>query len=179
MSEHDADPAANDQPAEKPSKTRRKREMHELQALGEQLVELSGERLARVPLPEALRDAVLEAQRITKHEARRRQLQYVGRLMRDIDPEPVREALAALEGTSKIEIARQHRLERLRERLLEDERVLEEIAQRHLAADLHRLRTLRRNAIKESEAGRPPRSFRELFRVLRELETADPGTEER
>jgi ribosome-associated protein len=162
-------PVADDATLE-PSKSQRKREMHALQDVGEQLVELSAERLAKMNLPDPLREAVREAQRITKHGGRRRQMQYIGRLMRGIDAEPIREALAAIEGRSALETARQHRLERLRLRLLEDEAVLSEIARAHPGADLQHLRQLRRNTLKEREQARPPRSFRELFRVLRELD---------
>lgn len=155
---------------ERPSKSRRKRDMHELQDMGSALVDLSAEHLARIDMPDALRNAVQEARRITSHEARRRQMQYIGRLMRDADAAPIREALDAESGASAAENARLHRLERLRERLLEDEAVIAEIAAGFPAADLQRLRALRRNTLKERELGKPPRSFRELFRALRELE---------
>lgn len=154
----------------RPSKSQRKRDMHALQDMGAELVELSPERLGRIEMPEALRSAIREAQRLTKHEARRRQMQYIGRLMRDADPAPIREALDAAKGASAIENARQHRLERLRERLLEDEAVLTEIGAAHPGADITRLRQLRRNALKDRDEGRPPRAFRELFRLLRELD---------
>ncbi|MBI3140348.1 MAG: DUF615 domain-containing protein [Rhodocyclales bacterium] len=152
-----------------PSKSQLKRDMHALQELGAALVALSAERLARIELPEDLRGAVHEAQRLTRHEARRRQLQYIGRLMREVDPAPIREALAVLNGQSALETARQHRLERLRERLLEDEAALTEIGSAFPGADLQRLRALRRNALKERNENRPPKSYRELFRALREL----------
>ena len=155
---------------ERPSKSQKKRDMHALQEMGAELVELSAERLARIDMPDDLREALREAQRLTKHEARRRQMQYIGRLMRDVDPAPLREALDVVKGASAIENARQHRLERLRERLLEDEAVLTEIGSVHPGADLTRLRQLRRNALKDREEGRPPRAFRELFRLLRELD---------
>ena len=155
---------------ERPSKSQRKRDMHDLQDLGSALVELSAERLARIDMPDLLRSAVQEAQRITRHEARRRQMQYIGRLMRDTDAAPIREALDALNGASAAENARLHKLERLRERLLEDEAVLAEIATEFPGADLQRLRALRRNTLKERELVKPPRSFRELFRALRELD---------
>jgi ribosome-associated protein len=155
---------------ERPSKSQRKRDMHALQDMGTALVELSPERLDRIDMPEALRHAIREARRLTKHEARRRQMQYIGRLMRDADPAPIREALDAVKGASAAENARQDRLERLRERLLEDEAVLTEIGVAHPCADLTRLRQMRRNALKERDEGRPPRAFRELFRQLRELE---------
>ena len=162
--------------ADRPSKSQVKRDMTALQDLGAQLVALSGERLAKIDMPEALREAVREAQRISKHEARRRQLQYIGKLMRSADPAPIRAALDEINGVSAIANARQHRLERLRTRLLEDEGVLGDIATAHPGADLQHLRQLRRNALKEQEQGKPPRAYRELFRVLRELEESTPET---
>jgi ribosome-associated protein len=155
---------------ERPSKSQKKRDMHALQDMGAALVALAPARLARIEMPEDLRGAVLEAQRLTKHEARRRQLQYIGRLMRDVDPAPIRAALDALAGVNAEENARQHRIERLRERLLEDESVLTEIGTAHPGADLMRIRQLRRGALQEREAGKPPKSYRELFRTLREID---------
>lgn len=155
---------------EKPSKSAIKRAMTELQDLGEQLVALSAEQLKKIELPEDLRDAVRDAQRFTQHEARRRQLQYIGRLMRNLDAEPIRAALDDIRGVSAAANARQHALERLRARFLADEKVIGEIAATHPDADLQKLRQLRRNALKEQELGKPPRAFRELFRVLRELD---------
>lgn len=154
----------------RPSKSQRKRDMHALQEMGAELVELSAERLGRIEMPDDLREALREAQRLTRHEARRRQMQYIGRLMRDVDPAPIREALDAVKGASAIETARQHRLEKLRERLLEDEAVLTEIAAAHPGADITRLKQLRRGALHEREAGKPPKNFRELFRLLREID---------
>lgn len=156
-----------------PSKSQRKRDMHKLQDMGAELVTLSPARLAKVPLPERLHDAILEYARVGKHEAKRRQLQFIGKLMREVDPEPIREALDAFAGVSKAEIARQHKLERLRERLLEDEGTLGDIASVYPGADLQHLRNLRRNALKEREAAKPPRAYREIFRILRELEYAE------
>ncbi|ATE60849.1 ribosome biogenesis factor YjgA [Thauera sinica] len=154
---------------EPPSKTSLKREMHALQDLGEQLVALSPERLRKVPLPEPLYEAIRDAQRF-KMEARRRQMQYIGKLMRKIDPEPIQAQLDVFNGSSAAEVAKMHRLERLRSELLEDEKAIGTIAEAWPDADLQYLRTLRRNALKEREAGKPPRAFREMFRVLRELE---------
>lgn len=154
---------------EKPSKSALKREMTELQGLGEDLAALSKDQLKRIDLPDDLRDALRDAQRFTQHEAHRRQLQYIGKLMRGIDPAPIRAALDDIKGVSAAANARMHALERLRTRFLEDERVIGEIAEAHPGADLQHLRQLRRNALKEQEQGKPPRAFRELFRVLREL----------
>jgi len=152
------------------SKTRKKQQMEALQDLGEELAGLPADSVKRLDIPEHLRDALLEAQRITSHGARRRQLQYVGKLMRDIDPEPIRAALAALRGESAAEVARMHRLERLRTRLLDDEKTLAEIATAYPGADLQHLRALRRSALKEQEAQKPPRSFRALFQTLKALD---------
>lgn len=143
--------------------------MHALQALGAELVALSPDQLQRIDLPEFLREAVSACQRIRQHEARRRQLQYIGRLMRDVDAEVIRAALEDIRGVSAAANARFYALERLRERFLADETVICEIAAAHPQANLQQLRQLRRNVLKELELGKPPRAFRELFRVLREL----------
>lgn len=171
MRHHHSDPADEDDFPEPPSKSSRKREMQALQDLGEQLVALSPERLKKVPLPETLYEAIRAAQGF-KMEARRRQLQYIGKLMRKIDPEPIQAQLDIFAGNSAAEVAKMHRLERLREQLLEDEQTIGTIAETWPEADLQYLRTLRRNALKEREAAKPPKSFREIFRVLRELQEA-------
>lgn len=154
------------------SKTRRKQEMHELQALGAALVELTEAQLRGLELDEDLRRAVAEARRITSHEARRRQLQYIGRLMRDVDPAPIRARLEAIEGGSAEATARHKRLEQLRERLLGDDAALTDFLAAHPGADAQELRTLIRNARREQKEGRPPRAFRELFRALKSLDAA-------
>ncbi len=162
-----------------PSKTRRKREMEELQALGEELVELAPDRVKKIDLPEDLRAAVRDAQRMTRHdEARRRQLQYVGRLMRDVDVAPIREALAALRGESRADTARLHRLERLRADLLADEKLLHGIASSYPSIDLQHLRALRRAALLEQEKGKPPRSYRALFQFLKQLDDPEVAADE-
>ena len=177
MRHHHSDPADEDDFLEPPSKSSRKRDMQALQDLGEALVALSPERLKKVPLPETLYEAIRAAQGF-KMEARRRQLQYIGKLMRKIDPEPIQAQLDIFAGNSAVEVAKMHRLERLREQLLEDEQVIGTIAETWPEADLQYLRTLRRNALKEREAARPPKSFREIFRVLRELQEASDAAAE-
>jgi ribosome-associated protein len=150
-----------------PSKTKKKQEMHELQALGAALVELSDAHFGRMALPEDLARAVHEARRIRSHEAKRRQVQLIGRLMRSIDPEPIRAQLAAVAGGSAQERARHQRMEHWRARLMEDDGALTEFACEHGGADLQNLRALLRNARKEQAQGKPPRAYRELFRVIR------------
>ena len=161
---------------ELPSKTQRKKQMHDLQALGAELVELNDQQLASIELPEALGDAVQEARRITSREGRRRQLQYIGKIMRGIDPEPIRERLAAWRSVSREHTARLHRLERWRDRLLQDESALTELMQQHPEIDAAHIRTLVRNAAKERAAGQPPNSYRALFRLL--AETVEPAPEQ-
>jgi ribosome-associated protein len=161
-----------------PSKSQLKREMAALQDLGAELAALSKERLARIDMPDRLRDALLDAQRFTKHEARRRQMQFIGRIMRDIDAAPLRAAMDEIRGVSEAANIRQHRLEKLRARLMEDEAVFAELARDYPGADMQHLRQLRRNALREAEQGKPPRAYRELFRELRDLETPNGGAEE-
>ena len=157
------------QAEEKPSKTQRKRAMHELQELGERLIGLNPEQLAAIALPENLHEAVEQAQRITRHEARRRQLQYIGRLMRAVDPEPIREKLKVWDGVSTEETARVHRIERWRDKLIENDGAIGALVRAHAGIDAQRLRSLVRNAREERNAGRPPRAYRELFRTLRDI----------
>jgi len=171
MSGYQQDESDEDQSVyDGPSKSQRKRDMTALQNLGKELTELPIARLKKMPMPEELLAAILEWHRIPKHEAQRRQLQYIGRIMRGLDPAPLKEALDAIKGVSAAEKARMDRLERLRVRLLENEQVLSEIAEAHPGADLQHLRQLRRNALKEAELQKPPRAFREIFRVLRDLQ---------
>jgi ribosome-associated protein len=156
------------------SKTRRKREMLELQELGVALVALPEAQLHDMRLDEKLLGAILDAKRIKSHEARRRQMQYIGRLMRDVDPAGIRSRLAEIEGHSAQATARHRRLEAWRERLIADDAALTEFAAAFPAAGLQTLRTLIRNARKEQKESKPPHAYRELFRVLKEIESSNP-----
>jgi ribosome-associated protein len=151
------------------SKTQRKKQMHELQGVGAALVRLSAERLARIRMPEALRDAIVAAQGITKHEARRRQLQYIGRLMRDIDAAPIAAQLAELEAPSKRQSALFHVAERWRPELIDDPAAFERFVKDFPGADEKRLRDLLHAARAERGAGRQTRAFRELFHEVNTL----------
>ncbi|HVY07679.1 MAG TPA: ribosome biogenesis factor YjgA [Burkholderiales bacterium] len=158
------------------SRTQRKREDQALQVLGEELVSISADKLAELDLPERLRDAVIEARNISRFGALRRQMQYIGRLMREEgDAEAIREKLAAWKGASVEQTARLHLIERWRERLLADDKTFEALIVEFPHANLQQLRTLARNAKREAEAGKPPKSFRELFQVLRETLNSTPG----
>jgi ribosome-associated protein len=150
------------------SKTRKKKDMLALQELGAQLVELNAQQLESMQLPESLLEAVQEAARLTKHEAKRRQMQFIGRLMRDIDAEPIRERLEQWRGQGREYTAQLHAIERWREALLAADSALARFLDAHPAADIQKLRTLIRNARREQSASLPPKSYRELFRLLRE-----------
>jgi ribosome-associated protein len=161
-----------------PSKSQRKRDMHALQALGTELVELSDEQLASVELPENLRDAVLQARQMTRlDEARRRQMQYIGKLMRHLDPEPIRTSIDAYKAVSHAHTARLHMLERWRTRLLEDDTALTELVNTYPQLDPAQVRLLMRNAARERAAGHPPKSYRALFQLLNETIRPDHDDE--
>jgi ribosome-associated protein len=151
------------------SKTRRKTEMHDLQSLGETLVQLSAPRLSELGLPERLADAIEQARGIRKHEARRRQMQYIGRLMRDVDPEPIRARLAQWGTAPAAEKARLAAVERWRERLLADSAALDQLCATAPHADRARLSALVLRVQGERARAAPPHAFRELFRVLNTL----------
>ncbi|MBE7527017.1 ribosome biogenesis factor YjgA [Nitrosomonas sp.] len=152
-----------------PSKTRIKQEMHALQDLGERLIGLEPARIAELDLPEKLVDALREIRKITSHGARRRQLQLIGKLMRTIDPQPVEARLDAWQHTGQRHTAWLHQLERWRDRLTSDETAVTEFMQTYPEADAGQLRTLLRNAEKEKLAGKPPKSYRALFQLLRQI----------
>jgi ribosome-associated protein len=158
------------------SKTKLKAEADAAQNIGKKLIDLSKDRLIKLALPEALFDAVLEAKRLTANGAIRRQLQYLGRLMRDIDSAPIVEQLQAWEGKNTQENARFHGMERWRTRLIAEPAALQEFLSAHPQIDIQQFRTLIRNAQKEETAQKPPKSSRELFKLIREIsETANPA----
>jgi ribosome-associated protein len=160
-----------------PSKTRLKRDMEALQALGETLVGLDPSRLASLGLPERLADAIGLARGITRHEARRRQMQYVGKLMRDVDPAPIRAALERFDSVPRAEKARFAALERWRDRLLEDAQALDAFVAAHPSADRQALARAIVAARAERASGGAPKAFRELFRAIRRAVGDAPATE--
>jgi ribosome-associated protein len=169
MHRPDETPLPADRMAERPSKTRRKEEMAALQALGEALLAVGPARRAQLDLPERLIEALDATQRITQREARRRQLQFIGRLMREIDAAPIRARLAQWADAPNAEKARLHALERWRERLLSDAGALQELYAERPAAERQRLALLVATVHMERAHGKPPRAYRELFRALDEL----------
>lgn len=151
-----------------PSKSQRKRDMHALQAVGEKLAHLNSQQLAEMPISEKFREAITEFKRISSHEAKRRQLQYLGRLMRDEDVEEIKVRLASLENVSVQAAKELHDLENWRERLLtQSKEALTEFINQFPNCDIQQLRHLIRDASKEKETGKPAGAGRALFRYLR------------
>jgi ribosome-associated protein len=148
------------------SKTQRKRRSTELQDMGAELVKLSVEQLARIEMPESLREAVLECKRLTKHEAIRRQMQHIGKIMRVIDAAPILERLNALHAPSRRQTALFHIAEKWRTDLLADVEAIARFTAEFPEADPERLRDLVGKAQKERAADRPPKNYRELFHVV-------------
>jgi ribosome-associated protein len=153
-----------------PSKSARKRDALALQKLGEELIEAPDELLDRLGLPERLVDAIRLARRITSRGAMVRQRQFIGKLMRGIDAEPVRAALAARHSVDRTQVARFRRIEQWRDRLLaEGDVALDALLAAHPAAPRATLSSLIARAGDEHDRGRPPSASRELFRALRDL----------
>jgi len=164
MSDHD------DFEDEGPSKSELKRQVRALQDLGDELVALPAVEFDALDLPDDLREAVATARRITAHGARVRQRLYIGKLLRRMDVEPIRTALARRADVDRQRIRREHAIEQWRERLLADEAAAwAELGGLIEGRDLQQLRSLARQARAERDAARPPAATRQLFRRLREL----------
>jgi ribosome-associated protein len=159
------------------SKTKLKAEADAQQELGVRLTELPKDRLLKLNLPEDIVTAVLDTKKITANGAIRRHRQYLGRLMREIDTAPITEQLARWEGKHTAENAYFHGLERWRDRLINDANALSEFMSLHPTTDSQQLRTLIRNAQKEQAAAKPPKSSREIFRILREITSPENKNE--
>lgn len=168
--------AATDTPApddadERPSKTQRKKASHELQDLGEALVGLPVDRADALPLPENLLDAVREYRRTRSHEGKRRQMQYIGRLMRGVDTAPIRQAVLDLQlGRAKDALAL-HEAERWRAELIAGDDAVTTFMQQHPQADTQQLRSLVRSARKDAALvpeQRSGRAYRELFQFIKQ-----------
>lgn len=152
------------------SKSQRKREAHALQALGESLVKLNKSALSQIPLSDDLRNAIEEAQLLSQRGALKRQLQYIGKLMRQSDVEPIRDAYEKVTNSYREDVEHHHQLEQWRDRLLtEGDAALEQLLIEHAEVDRQHLRQLIRSAKQEAAKGKPPKAARELFRYLRQI----------
>jgi len=162
-------PPEEDEELQPISKTRRKEAMLALQDLGEELVKLPASKLDKLDLPDELRRAVEDCRRFTKHGAIRRQLQYIGRLMRGVDEAPIARQLAAWKGESDEEKALLHRIERWRDRLIDNDEALTLFLNEYPQADATQFRQLIRNARHEAANNKPPKSSRAIFKLVREV----------
>lgn len=164
------------------SKTKRKAEADAQQKLGKKLLDLTKEQVGKLNLDESLHEAVLEAKRLTSNGAIKRQLQYIGRLMRSADIEPIEEQLARWEGKNNAENARFHGLERWRDQLISEaatsqSNILQKFVAQYPHAEIQQLRTLIRNANKEQAANKTLKSSRELFKLIREITESQSQTD--
>jgi ribosome-associated protein len=162
-------PKAIDDDIEYVSKTQIKQDMQDLQEVGEALIDLPADKLQQLDLPENLLSAVNEAKRITKHGALKRQHQYIGKLMRGVDAEPIRAKMQEWGSKAGRETAQFHLAERWRDKLMDNENAFTDFAGEFPKADLQHLRTLVRQARHEIDTKRPLTNFRNLFRELQNI----------
>ena len=159
---------------ERPSKSQRKRDMAALQDIGTELVMLNADQLTQIELPERLFEAIVEAQRIRDFEGRRRQMQFIGKLMREIDPAPIRAKLDLWSGAARASTTQQKLIERWRERLLAEETALTLFATDYAGCDLQHLRSLIASVKRDRALNRTPKNYRELFRAIRDIIAGAP-----
>ncbi len=176
---HHHDPETfDDEGIERPSKTQLKKQSHDLQKLGAEMADMPAHQTDKIDMPESLREALADMRRTKSHEGRRRQLQYIGKIMRHLDPEPLREAVAAFKVPGARETLALHDAERWRDRLVAEDQAVTEWMNGHPETDVQALRTLIRNARKEltkvqaesDNAGTPlrkGRAYRDLFQLVK------------
>jgi ribosome-associated protein len=155
-----------------PSKSELKRLMTERQKLAEVLAALSSDALKSIPMDEAIKASIAETNKIKSFEAIRRHKQYLGKLMRFLDEEElgaINKRLDAIQGVSKAETAKLHHLESYRDRLIAYDETFTKMIEQYPDMDIQNMRTLIRNARKEKEANKPPKAYREIFRVLKDM----------
>lgn len=151
------------------SKSEIKRDAEQLKKLGENLIHLTPANLAKIPLDDSLREAIELAQRL-RLEARRRQIQYIGKLLRNRDPEPIQEALDKVENRHNQQLALLQKLEQTRDHLLEQgDGALNPLLDEYPHLDRQHLRNLIRSAQKEKQANKPPKNYGEIFQYLKQM----------
>jgi ribosome-associated protein len=158
---------------EGPSKSELKRLMTQRQKLAEVLAALSSDALKTIPMDEAIKSAIAETNKIKSFEAIRRHKQYLGKLMRFLDDEElatIQKRLDAIQGVSKAETAKLHHLESFRDRLIANDEAFTKMIEQYPDMDIQNMRTLIRNARKEKETNKPPKAYREIFRVLKDMD---------
>ena len=161
-----------------PSKSELKRQMAERQKLAEALSALTSDALKSIPIDEDLRDAIAQTSKVRSFEGIRRHKQYLGKRMRalsDEDIAAIKKQLEVIEGPGRVETAKLHRLERLRERLLQSDEALQELITKYPALDIQSIRTLIRNAKKEREAKTEGEAASEMTEYLLSLALLQQG----
>lgn len=152
------------------SKSELKRDMQELKKLGEDLVELPEKQLEKIAMPPQLSEAVYLARRLKHREGRRRQLQFIGKLLRDMDVTEIRQQLEQFQLQSRAFRQQFQQLEQWRDRLIADgDSAIGEFLQQHPSADRQQIRQLVRQAQKEQSQQKTPAASRKLFKYLREV----------
>ena len=154
---------------DRPSKSQIKRELQALQDLGKEMTKLGAETLNRIPLPEDVREAIDEYAKMRSFGAQRRQLQLIGKRMNGLDPQKVREAIDMATGESRAAVAANHRAERLRDQLIAEDAALTDFIKDFPEVDVQTLRQTIRTARKEAQLNKPPKSARELYRLIHQL----------
>ena len=155
-----------------PSKSELKRQMTERQKLAEVLAALSSDALKSIPMDELIKTAIAETPKIKSFEAIRRHKQYLGKLMRFLNEEEletIQKRLDAIRGISKAETAKLHFLEKYRDKLISNDETFTTLIEKFPDMDIQNMRTLIRNARREKEQNKPPKAYREIFRVLKDL----------
>jgi ribosome-associated protein len=156
------------------SRSQRRRDALEVKSLAAQLIALAPSRLALVPLDESVRAAIAEARRIRSNVARKRQLQFVAKLLRRADAEPILQAMEGFDSDARQLNARQHRAEAWRDHLVENgDSALGDLLQLRHGADAQAIRQLLRTARSEAARGKPPAAARALFRLLRDMDAGE------
>lgn len=152
------------------SKSQKKRDMHALQVLGEQLVMLSSEQLAKFKLNELLLEAIYDAKQMTSNGAKRRQLQYIGKLMRSVEPEPIQTLLNQIHQQGRAEVAHFHKLEQWRDRLIaQGDTATAEFLALYPTVDRQQFRQLVRNAQQEFKAQKGHKYYKLLFGYIKDV----------
>lgn len=162
-----------DSPYDGPSKSQKKRDSEAMQKLGGELTKLPPDQLDKIALPDDIRAAIDDYKKMRSFGAQRRQLQLIGKLMRQLDGQAVREAINRASGESRAAVAALHRAERLREAMLAGDEAVTRFVQENPDTDVQRLRQLVRAARKEAAEGKPPKSARALYRLI--YDTALPA----
>lgn len=159
----------DDQESTEKSKTQVKKELLEITELGEHLLEIPAALLAKLPLSEYCLKAIKEGQKIHHHTGKKRQIKYIGKILRDEDLDGIRKELAIADQYHQLEVRKQHLLEQWRDRLIaEGDNATFELLQLEPSLDRQQLRQMVRNAQKEKELNKAPKFQRELFRYLRD-----------